>query len=100
MNNRSGNYRNKPNIGPWVQVAQKLQNMGKHRSNKVRASRSIESLPDIETSSIHSYTHSLTHKANSHLQMSDVWTVLEKLRHSYKNDKYQDKLVRIVFVFF
>ena len=97
MNQRSGQFYYKPSNAPWIeQGQQKQKNMGKHRSDKTRVSRSTENLPEIETSSIHSYSHSLANKANSHLQISDVWTVLEKLRHSYKNStKHQDKLVRI-----
>ena len=54
-------------------------------SNK-KSSRSLEHLPDLETSSTGS-SYTLGHRTNSHLAISDVWSVLDKIRQSYKVDK-------------
>ena len=52
-----------------------------------KPSRSLEHLPDLETSSTGS-TYTLGARTNSHLAISDVWSVLDKIRQSYKVDKH------------
>ena len=52
-----------------------------------KASRSLEHLPDLETASTGSYK--IGPRTTSHLAISDVWSVLDKIRQSYKVDQNQ-----------
>lgn len=57
-----------------------------------KTSRSLEHLPDLDTGSSVGSTFTLGARTASNLAISDVWSVLDKIRNSYKSDKTRSHL--------